>query len=120
MSSTGLYSGLYQTFYKAATLVDDVLVTLGTRNSCETDVCKELGQLLIDLASEEKRNLSVQMLAMALRDNHRLSPTNRREAGEALLSNQVDQQTLEVLEELSRVLEQMQAQSLSRMREGAP
>lgn len=120
MSSTGVYSGLYQTFYETAALVDDVLVTLRTRNSCETDACQELGRLLIDLASEEKRNLSVQMLALSLRDNHRLSPANTRQAGESLLSNRVEERTVEVLDELSRVLEQLQAQSLSRMHEGAP
>lgn len=120
MSSTGLYSGLYQTFYETATLVDSVLVTLATQNRCDTDACAKLGQLLLDLASEDNKNLSVRMLAMALRDRHGLSPTDRRAAGEALLSSQVNQQTLEVLEELARALEQMQAQSLARMREDAP
>lgn len=117
MSSTGLYSGLYQTFYETATLVDNVLVTLRTQNRCDTDACAKLGQLLIDLASEDNKILSMRMLAMALRDKHQLSPADRRNAGEALLSSQIDQQTLEVLEELARALEQMQVQSLARMRE---
>lgn len=120
MSSTGLYSGLYQTFYETATLVDNVLVTLRTQNRCDTDACAKLGQLLIDLASEDNKILSVRLLAMALRGKRKLSPTERSAAGEALLSSQASQQTIEVLEELARALEQMQAQSLARMREDAP
>lgn len=120
MSSTGLYSGLYQTFYETATLVDDVLVALRTQDRCDTDACARLGQLLIDLASEDTKVLSVWLLAMALRDKHKLSAADRRAAGEALLGHQVNQHILEVLEELARVLEQMRVQSLARMREDAP
>lgn len=120
MSSTGLYSGLYQILYETATLVDDVLVALRAQDRCDTDACARLGQLLIDLASEDTKILSVRMLAMALRDEYKLSAADRRAAGEALLAYQIDQQTLNVLEELARVLEQMQVQSLARMREDAP
>jgi hypothetical protein len=120
MSNTGLHSGLYQTLHSTATLVDDVLVTLSTQNRCNTDACAKLGQLLLDLGAEDSKNLSIRILALAIRDRQKLTPSSRREAGEALLSSQADQQTLEVLEELARALEQMQVQTLARMREGSP
>lgn len=119
MSSTGLYSGLYQTFYATAILVDEVLITLQTQNHCNSEACRSLGQLLIDLTTEDTKNVSVRMLDIALRGKHHLSPTDKRKTGEALLSSQTDHQTLEVLEELARALEQIQVQSLARMREGA-
>jgi hypothetical protein len=120
MSSTGLYSGLYQTFYATAALVDDVLVTLQTQNACDTDDCRRLGQLLINLATDDTVDISARILNMALRGKHHLSSTDKREAGEALLSSRIDHRTLDILEEFARALEQVQVQSLARMREGVP
>ena len=118
MSSTGLYSGLYQTMYETATLVDDVLVTLKTREHCDTDACVKLAHVLINLASKESRSLPTRLLALALDDVHSISSTDGRTIGEALLSNQPSRQTIDALERLARALELMQVQSLARMREG--
>lgn len=119
MGGTRLYPGLYQTFYETATLVDRALVSLRTQDHYDADACTKLGKLLIDMASESEKNFLIRLLAMSIRGNQSLNPSARREAGEALLSSQVNQQTIEVLEEFARTLEQMQIQSVARIREGA-
>lgn len=116
-SSTRLFSGLYRTFYETATLVDRVLVSLTTNQPHDADACTKLGKLLIDSSFQKERNLPIRLLDMSIQGYHKLDPDARLEAGEALLSFQTNQQTIDVLEELASALEQMQIQSLNRIRE---
>ena len=116
MSSTGYYSGLYRPFYEAAVLVDNVLLTLKTNAPINQNDIKKLGHLLVNLASENATDPSVQLLSLSLRTKPDQNTAAWLSAGNDLIALQPSDNTIRVLEELARVLEQEQVRSFARMR----
>lgn len=111
MSNIGNFSGVYQLVYQVAEMVDQVL--LGTSDQVSVH---RLGQLFIDMASEDKRNHRAQYLDMTLRRKGMVDAKKLLEVGNALTKNKVQDEERDFLEEVARILEQEQTYSLERMR----
>jgi len=118
MSDMGLYAGLYEQIREYAELVDGVLIALKEGKSSPSDTPrKELGRLLANLAENGGDDLSARRIAMILRSKTDFDP-KWSEVGSALLSDKVDEKTVDLLENLAQSLEEDQAATVARMRGG--
>jgi len=116
MSETGLYSGLYQNLHEYADLVDRVLVNIKTGRSSENDPSRqELGELLIQLAQDQLDDLPVRLIQLALQNRSDVSRADLDRAGKALVSEEIDEDTIRRLELIAQVLEEEQTRAMSRI-----
>lgn len=117
MSDISLYAGLYKYARTLAELVDNVLIELKTNpGSHASPERKRLGEMLIAVSMDQCPDLTSRLLALMLGDIPRISSTGWWKIGQALLSEQVDENVVEDLENLARALENEQLMVASRIR----
>ncbi len=116
MSETGLYSGLYQNLHEVADLVDRVLVNIKTGGtSADSPSRQELGRLLIKLAQNQPDDLPTRLIQLALQNRSDMSRIDLARVGEALVSEEIHEDTIRRLELIAHVLEEEQARAMSRI-----
>lgn len=117
MSNPGIYSGIYKQVQELAELVDEVIIRLKENNSFKNDANRQkLSHILANLEPNKWDNLSTGLISIKLTgedlDNH---PDWSR-IGKVLSSDKSNQIIVDELESVAQILEQMQSDTLAKMR----
>ena len=120
MSEGGLYSGLYEQVREYAELLDSVLIGLKRGASSPDDEARRrLSGFLLSIGSGKWNDLSSRLITILVRDKTKVDESEWARAGTALLSMDVDQSVINLLEKLAQSLEQEQVSAMARHRGSA-
>jgi hypothetical protein len=115
MSDIGLSSSIYHQVRKWAEEVDTVLISLKSGLRQNPSLEEKLGHLLLDLASETYQQPQTRFLVLQLQRKIEIPPTLLKATGQKILSNNIDDSVIQVLEKIALALEQEQALAMARM-----
>ena len=103
MSDIGLYSSRYHQIRAYAELVDDVLLELNSKARLASSRYKELGSLLTKMSGQQyDDDLLAKSVALLIRADGSLSMSDLMRAGNNLLDEEVDSETLAILSKLAK------------------
>ena len=119
MSWSGLNTGLYEQIRHYAEMTDQALVELKDEtNSPKRETRERLGNLLEELDSIRREDLSARLIWLILHETVKMTEQEIVSLGTALLSEGRSESAIKSLEKLAKALAKEQAVVKARMRSG--
>ncbi len=116
MSSSSVYLGLYSAVRSLAELVDGVLLDLKSGRATERgDRRRQLGNLLIQVADANNRDVNNNVFRVLVRDSSK-GQFDPGDVGKQLLKDDQGKGSIDKLELLAGILENERTSMLARMR----
>ncbi len=117
MSNPGIYSGIYTQIREYAELVDLVLIGIKSNISSINDQSRQkLAKLLTNLEPNKWDNISTRIIATMLINEDKINPSKWSKMVLQLHSDKPDPSLVVDLEGFAQTLEQLQADTLTRMK----
>ena len=116
MSDVSLYSSLYEPVLEYAELVNEVLIGIKEGASSSGDESRQkLAKFLVNLGADQWDDLPSRLVALMLNERSGFEKRNWAKAGNALLSDQIDDFVMDSLEHLAESLQHKHAETATRM-----
>ena len=115
MSDIGRSSSIYLQTRGWAEDLDEVLISLKSRNIPDQQLSENVGNLLLNLSDETFQKEQTRFIVLQLRQKIDVPKNKLKSAGEKLIANSFSDNVVQVLEQVALALEQEQSSAMTRM-----